>query len=59
MRTFQNSKYHHTICLKFGHLFFTYFTKLILETKASISFIIKENLVSVVVSFRFGMALVN
>ena len=31
MRTFNNSKYRYTICLKFGHLFFISVTKLVLE----------------------------
>ena len=44
MRIFNNSRYCHTICLKFEDLFFFSLAKLVLEAKASICSTIKENL---------------
>ena len=44
MRIFNNSRYCHTIYLKFEDLFFFSLAKLVLEAKASICSTIKENL---------------
>ena len=43
MRTFNNVKDRHAIFLKFGDIFFTSLTKLVLEVKASVGSKIKEN----------------
>ena len=42
MKTLNNSKYHHAIFLKFGDLFFTSLTKLVIEAKTSIFSTIKK-----------------
>ena len=44
MRTLNNWKRPHTICLRFEDFFFTSLTKLVLEEKVSICSAIKENL---------------
>ena len=44
-RIFNNIKYRHAICLKFGYNFFISLTMLELEVKASICSTIEENLI--------------
>ena len=44
MRIIYNAKHRYTIRLKFGGKFLTSMTKLVLEVRASISSLIKENL---------------
>ena len=45
MGIFDNVKYRHAICLRFGDRFVASLTMLVLESKASICLKIKENLV--------------
>ena len=44
LKTLDNVKHRHTLCLKFGDIFFTSLMRLVLEVKGGICFTLQENL---------------
>ena len=60
MKIFNNVKHRHTICLKFGDIFFTFLAMLGCGAKASTGLAIKENLILYCRKFSaFVVAVIN